>query len=172
MAIHAVVRTDLMSGTDVRADLVSVKYMGANGRTPTDIDNGSVLKVGSLMEGEREIFVGSDVAADTDLNEVVLVASPEVMYDERLRNLSDFYNVAGKAARGYRLRSGNVFGVTDVALDMGSFNASNAKGKIVELQAGNKMKVVASLTGGSTQVGTIMDVETAGLYTYFVILIK
>ena len=172
MAIHGVVRTDLMSGTDVRADLVSVKYMGANGQTPTDIDNGCVLKVGSLMKDEREIFVGSNVAADTDLNEVVLIASPEVMYDERLRNLSDFYNVAGKAARGYRLRSGNVFGVTDAALDLGSFNASNAKGKIVELQSGNKMKVVASLTGGSTQVGTILDVETAGLYTYFVILVK
>ena len=39
MAIHAVVRTDLMSGTDVRADLVSIKYMGTNGSTPTEIDN-------------------------------------------------------------------------------------------------------------------------------------
>lgn len=172
MAIHAVVRTDLMSGTDVRSDLVSIKYMGANGSTPTDIDNGCVLKVGALVKGEREIFVGGDVAAGTALDDVVLIASPEVMYDERLRNLSDFYNVAGKACRGYRLHSGNVFSVTDVALDMDSFNASNAVGKVVELQAGNKMKVTASLTGGSTQVGTIMAVETAGLYTYYVIKIK
>ena len=167
MANHAVVRTDLMSGTDVRADLVSIKYMGSNGSTPTEIDNGNVLKVGSLMAGEREVFIG----ANTNRDEVVLIAAPEVMYDERLRNLSDYFNVAGKAVRGYRFRSGNMFAVTAEALD-GSFNASNAKGKIVELQASTKMKVVASLTSGSTQVGTIEAVEVAGPYTYFVIKVK
>lgn len=171
MAIHAVVRTDLMSGTDVRADLVSVKYMGADGQTPTAIDNGNVLKVGSLMSGEREIFVGAVPAVTTSLDEVVLLAAPEVMYDERLRNLTDYYNVAGKAIRGYRFRSGNMFSVTADALD-GTFTAANAKGKIVELQAATKMKVVDSLTSGSTQVGTIEAVEVAGPYTYFVIMIK
>lgn len=171
MAIHAVVRTDLMSGTDVRADLVSIKYMGANGKTPTAIDNGNVLKVGSLMEGEREIFVGAAPTANANLNDIVLVAAPEVMYDERLRNLSDFYNVAGKAVRGYHLRSGNMFGVTAEALD-GTVTAANAKGKIVELQASTKLKVAASLTSGSTQVGTIEAVEVAGPYTYFVIKVK
>lgn len=171
MAIHAVVRTDLMSGTDVRADLVSIKYMGANGSTPTEIDNGNVLKVGSLMAGEREVFVGAVPAANTNRDEVVLIAAPEVMYDERLRNLSDYFNVAGKIVRGYRFRSGNMFAVTAEALE-GSFNASNAKGKIVELQASTKMKVVASLTSGSTQVGTIEAVEVAGPYTYFVIKVK
>ena len=169
MAIHAVVRTDLMSGTDVRSDLVSIKYMGADGQTPTAIDNGCILKVGSLMEGEREIFVGGDVAATTNLHDVVLVASPEVMYDERLRNLSDFYNVA---ARGYRLCHGNMFGVTAEALDLGDLTAATAKGKIVELKAGHKLAVVSTLTAGSTQVGVIAAVETAGLYTYFVIKIQ
>ena len=172
MGNHAVVRTDLMSGTDIRSDLVSIKYMGANGSTPTDIDNGCVLKVGALMSGEQEIFIGVDVAATDDLNDIVLVASLEVMYDERLRNLSDFYNVAGKAARGYHLRSCNMFGVTAEALDLGNFTATTAKGKIVELKAGTKMKVVESLTEKSTQVGTIVAVETAGLYTYYVIKIK
>ena len=31
---HAVVRTDNMTGTDVRSQLVSIKYMGADGETP------------------------------------------------------------------------------------------------------------------------------------------
>ena len=61
--------------------------------------------------------------------------------------------------------------MTAEALD-GSFDASSAKGKIVELQASTKMKVVASLTSGSTQVGTIEAVEVAGPYTYFVIKVK
>lgn len=172
MANHAVVRTDLMYGTDVRAGLVSIKYMGANGKTATDIDNGNVLVASALMEGEREIFVGAKPAANSDLNDIVLIASPEVMYDERLRNLHDFYNVAGKAARGYRLHHNDVFGVTAEALDLGSFTDKTALGKVVELKADTKMKVVASLTPGSTQVGVIEAVEVAGPYTYFVIRVK
>lgn len=167
--IHAVVRTDLMSGTDVRADLVSIKYMGADGKTPTDLDNGNILKVGSLMDGEREIFTGAAPAAADNLNDIVLIAAPEVMYDERLRNLSDFYNVAGKAMRGYHLRSGNMFSVTAEALEGAD---KNAKGKIVELQASTKLKVVSSLTSGSTQVGAIEAIEVAGPYTYYVIKVK
>lgn len=171
MAIHAVVRTDLMHGTDVRADLVSIKFMGTDGQTPTDLDNGNVLKVGPLMAGEREIFTGAVPAVKDALNDIVLIAAPEVMYDERLRNLSDFYNVAGKAIRGYHMRAGDMFSVTADALD-GTFDASNAVGKVVELQAATKMKVVDSLTSGSTQVGTIEAVELAGPYTYFVIKVK
>ena len=168
---YGVVRTDRLMGTNVRSMLESVKYMGA-GSTATAIDNGNVVKLdGSLMTGEREIKKGVTPAANDALDAIVLIASPEVMYDERLRNLSDYFNVAGKAVRGYRFRSGNMFAVTAEALD-GSFNASNAKGKIVELQASTKMKVVASLTSGSTQVGTIEAVEVAGPYTYFVIKVK
>ena len=84
---YAIVRTDNMLGTDVRAGLVSIKYMGADGNTPTEIENGNVLKVGALVEGEREIFVGGAVAANDKVTDVVLIASPEVMYDERKKNL-------------------------------------------------------------------------------------
>ena len=35
MAKYGVVRTDSLSGTTDRSELVSVKYMGANGATPT-----------------------------------------------------------------------------------------------------------------------------------------
>lgn len=44
---YGIVRTDNMYGTDVRAALVSIKYMGDNGTTPTAIENGNVLKVGN-----------------------------------------------------------------------------------------------------------------------------
>ena len=100
MANHAIVRTDLMHGTDNRADLVSIKYMGADGNTPTAIDNGNILKAGALMDGEREVLIGSNVATDTALSDIVLVASPEVMYDERKGNLEDYENAAGKVCRG------------------------------------------------------------------------
>lgn len=166
---HGIVRTDLMYGTDVRSGLVSVKYMGANGSTPTDIDNGNVLKVSALQTGEREIYVGAAVAAATPINEVVLIASPEVMYDERLRNLEDFYNEAGKACRGYRLHTGDIFSVTKDAL---AGAATPAVGDVVELAAGTKLSVVAAATGatsGSTVVGKILAIDVVGRYTYYAI---
>lgn len=57
MAKYGVVRTDNMTGTDVRSELVSVKYMGTGKNTATEIENGSVLKASDLMDGEREVFL-------------------------------------------------------------------------------------------------------------------
>lgn len=162
---YGIVRTDNMYGTDVRAALVSIKYMGEDGATPTAIENGSVLKVGALMEGEREIYVGGVVAANDKVTDVVLVASPEVMYDERKNNLDDYINVAGKACRGYHIHSGDIFSVTK---DVLAGAAAPAVGNIVELAAGTKLNVVAEATG-ATVVGTIIAIETAGRYTYYVI---
>ena len=48
---------------------------------------------------------------------------------------------------------------------------TDGSGSIVELAAGTKLNVVASLTSGSTQVGTIAAIEKAGRYTYYVIQI-
>ena len=165
---YGVVRTDNMFGTDVRAGLVSIKYMGANGTTPTAIQNGNVLKVGALMSGEREIFVGAAPAANDELKDIVLVATPEVMYDERKRNLDEFINEAGRACRGYRLHKGDIFSVTKDALDG---VAAPAVGNAVELKAGTKLNVAASATSGSTQVGKIIAIDVVGRYTYYVILV-
>ena len=163
---YGIVRTDNMYGTDVRAALVSIKYMGSNGSTPTAIENGSVLKVGALIEGEREVYVGGAVAANDKVEDVVLVASPEVMYDERKKNLDEFINEAGKACRGYRIHSGDLFSVTKDAL---TGKETPAVGNVVELAAGTKLNVADSATGGSTTIGTIIAVDVVGRYTYYVI---
>lgn len=165
---YGVVRTDNMVGTDVRAQLVSIKYMGADGQTATAIENGNVLKVGALMDGEREIFVGGAVAADDSLDNVVLVASPEVMYDEHKHNLDEYINEAGKPCRGYRFHKGQIFSVTKEAL---SGAASPAVDNVVELAAGTKMNVAASATSGSTVVGKIIAIDVVGRHTYYVILV-
>lgn len=163
---YGVVRTDKMIATDVRSMLESVKYMGA-GSTATAIDNGNVVKLdGSLMTGEREIKKGVTPAANDALDAIVLIASPEVMYDERKRNLDEFQNEAGKVCRGYHLHSGDIFSVTKDALDG---VATPAVGNVVELKAGIKLNVAASATGGSTVVGKIIAVDVVGRYTYYVI---
>jgi len=166
---YGVVRTDNMYGVDVRAGLVSIEYLGTDGETPTAIENGNVLKVGALKEGEREIFVGAKPAVNTPLNEIVLVASPEIMYDERKHGLDEFINEAGMPARGYRLHSWDIFSVTADAL---SAAADIAVGDVVELQADTKLKVVASATGltdGSTLVGEVIAIDVVGPYTYYAI---
>lgn len=163
---YGVVRTDNMFGTDVRAGLVSIKYIV--GGAETAIENGNVLKVGALMAGEREIFAGAAPAANDALNEIVLIASPEVMYDERKRNLDEFINEAGKPCRGYRLHNGDIFSVTKDALDG---VAAPAVGNVVELKAGTKLNVAATATSGSTVVGKIIAVDVVGRYTYYAILV-
>lgn len=150
---YAIVRTDLMSGTKQPADLVSIKYQVSS--VDTAIENGNVALVGALGTGEREVYLASTPAVDSALEDVVLVATPELNYDERLKNLNQFRNEAGEIARGYRLRSGNVFSVTAEALTA----TTPAVGNTVELQADTKLKVVSSLTSGSTKVGTVIAIE-------------
>lgn len=166
--MHAVVRTDKLYGTDVGVNLVSAKYMGADGNTETEIDNGHVLKVGALMDGEREVRVATTPAKDTALKDIILVATPEVMYDERKKNLHEFYNEAGKIVRGYFLHEHDYFGLTAEALNIAE-GAEVAKGWAVELMAGTKLNVAATATSGATQVGTIAAIEQAGRYTYYVV---
>lgn len=169
MANYAVVRTDNMAGTDVRAQLVSIKYMGVDGKTPTAIENGNVLKCGALINGEREIHVGAACAANTPLNEVVLVATPEVLYCNcNGTGLHNYINESETICRGYRIHSGDHFSVTKEAL---TGKATPAVGDIVELAAGTKLKVAASATSGSTVVGKVEAVERAGIYTFYVIAV-
>ena len=166
---HGVFRSDLMSGTDVAADLVSVKYMGS-GSTATAIDNGCVVKLNGLMTGEREVWKGVTPAANTALADIAIVGTEEVMYDERKKNLDEFTNEAGTICRAYIPRSRNIFSVTADALNIGS-GVTPAVGYVVELMAGVKLNVVASATSGSTVVGNIIAIETNGRYTYYVIKI-
>lgn len=161
---YAIVRTDRMQGTVDPASLVSVRYMGT-GNTPTAIENGNVVKLSGLLAEQRDIHKGVKPAVDTPLSDVVLIASVELMYDERKKSLNEFINEAGNTARGYRLRSGNIFSVTKEALS----GVEAAVGNIVELAADTKLKVVATATSGSTKVGTIVHKETFGTETFYAI---
>lgn len=161
---HGVVRTDLMTGTDVAADLRSVRYMGS-GAVATAIDNGCLVKLSGLVEGNREIYKGVTPAANTPKKDLALIASSEIMYDERKRALSDYFNEAGRTCRAYLLHENDIFSVTAECLD----GSGIAVGHIVEAQAGVKMKAVASATASSTKIGEVIAIEAAGAATYYVI---
>lgn len=161
---HAVVRTDKLTGTDDRSRLVSVRFQPND--TMTEIENGNVVLLGALETGKREMYKGLTPAANSDMTAIVLIATPELMYDEHKHNLDEFINEAGVPARGYRLHKNDIFSVTKEAL---AGVAKPAVGNVVELMAGTKLNVAASATSGSTQVGKIIDINVVGRYTYYAI---
>lgn len=152
MASYARVRTDNMSGTDVSKDLVSLKYKASGAFAA--IENGNVVVVGDLLDGEREVREASTPASNTALSAIALVASEEVVKEKKYHTLADFRNEAGSIIRGYRLNHGDIFSVTKEAL-----TGTAAKNSVVELQAGTKLKVVATATTSTTTVGKVIALE-------------
>ena len=151
---YACVRTDNMSGTTVGKDLVSLKFF--NGAAEAAIENGSVVLVGEYLEGQREVRKATAPAKSSKLNEVALIAHEEVDKTKAYNGFKDYTNPAGLAVRGYRLTSKDCFSLTKEAFASGS---ACAKGSVVELDAGTKLKAVATATSGSTTIGKIVAVE-------------
>lgn len=164
MANYGVVRLDNMSGTTDGTLLRSVRFYDSDKEAA--IENGRVVLIGDLLDGQREVRKATAPTATSPLTHIGLVAAPELMYDERKRNLTEFINEAGENVRVYIPHVRDIFSVTAEALDASS---AIAKGNLVELQAGTKLKVVATATEKSTQVGKIVDIETVGSLTYYVI---
>ncbi len=154
--IHGVVRTDGMFGTSNGAGLASFVHT-------ENMDNGSLVAIGTKKEGEREIYNVKVPTADSRVGSLYLIAAPEVMHDERLKNLTDFYTPAGTPARGYMLHTGDEYSVTAEALD--GVTAATKKGDSVEVQASLKAKVTATAT--SAKFGTIANIETVGNLKYY-----
>lgn len=159
MAKHAVVRTDKMAGTDVRSYLASVIYLGVDGKTETEIENGNIVELGDLISGEREVYAAKAPTGTFDETKMALVANPEVMYEEDKRDLADYYNEAGKIIRVYKVHVGDIFSVTEEA-----FDGKVEKGAFVDTKA-NSTKL-ASAESGKLKV---IDIENVGKYKYYVI---
>ena len=155
---YAVVKTDLMHGTKNPADLVSIKFQVSD--TDTAIENGNVVVVGGLISGEREVRKGTTPAVTSTKDVLALIATPELMHDETPRKtFADFQNEAGAIARGYRLRSGDIFSATIEAFGGRDTLSAVVVGDIVEVQASTKLKIVATATSGSTTIGKVIAKE-------------
>ena len=157
MAKHTVVRTDLMAGTDVNAALCSIRFYSSS--NPADVDNGVIVELKELDKGEREIMKAEAATAESKLVNCAIVATPEVMYDERLQNLDNFYNEAGKPARAYLLKEGDIFSVTETGFD----GAAPSVGGNVGIGAGGKMNSTGS------EIGKCIAIEKTGRYTYYTV---
>ena len=70
---YCVIRTDGMSGTKQPADLRSLRFYGADGK-PAEVENGTIVKLQGLEDGQREIYKAVAATASDDLNDCVVVA--------------------------------------------------------------------------------------------------
>lgn len=166
---YGVIRTDRMFGTDNRAGLVSVLI-------PTEYDdaalehleNGCVVKLNGLVEGERELY-NISMPDSENLVDLAIIASPEMLYDERMRNLDDFTNVAGKPARAYRLHHGDTFSLTLPCFGNVPGTAPAIGDRVAVSGTGWKLVYGGDNVGAGN--GTIIDINVVGRYTYFAIQI-
>ena len=160
MAKYAVIRTDLMHGTKNGDALVSLRYYV--GEEKAEVENGVIVELKGYEEGEREVMKAVAATADSNLADCAVVAAPEVMYDERRKNLDEYINEKGKAIRGYRLIDRNMFALTAEGFVGGTAPALNGK---VGVGANGK------LDAAGTGFGECVHIETAGRYTYYTIKI-
>lgn len=156
---YTVIRTDMMSGIKQPADMVSLRFYDSADK-PAEVENGVIVELKGYEDGQREIMKAVAAAAGADLNTCALVAGVEVDYDERKKNLDDYINEAGKAVRGYVLRSRNLFSVTPEGFVGGTVPK---KGDAVGVGAGGK------IDAAGTGLGTCVDIGAAGRYTYYTI---
>lgn len=148
---YGVVTRERMTSEWVGAARLSGQYLPS--ATATAIENGNVVVIGGLVSGQREVYTLTTPIATSTLASIGLVTTPEICTDERKKNLEDFRNEAGDIIAVDRLFSGDVFSVTAEALE-----GTLTKGYVVELKAGTKLNVVATLTASSTKVGTLIDI--------------
>lgn len=164
MSKYCVFRSDLLSGTDVGADLVSVKVFDSDDK-PIAVENGTIVKLGGYLDGNREVMKAVLAAAGDESADCAIIGTPEVMYDERKKNLDEFINEAGSIARAYIPRSRNMYSVTKEGFAGGA--VPTATGSTSEVGIGANGKLDKAATGW----GTVEAIETAGRYTYYVIKI-
>ena len=157
---YTVFRSDLLSGTDVAADLVSARVYDSGEKIA--VENGTIIELEGLEPGEREVHKAKLATASSELSKCVVVGTPEVFYDERLKNLDQYINEPNKIVRGYILRSRNMFSVTKEGFVGGTVPAV---GDEVGIGANGK------LDAAGTGFGECMAIELAGRYTYYVIRI-
>lgn len=109
---YGVFRSDNLKATKDGAIKSGRYFVGA---TATAIENGNLVKLDSLISGERELWKvvapGAITAAD-----LYIVGTPELVYDESLKSkgaFKEFRNEAGENITLLKLEVGDLFSISD-----------------------------------------------------------
>lgn len=168
--IHGVVNVARHEGTinGTAHTQVMVYDTGANAGNKVDCDNGTLVTLGNYMsldttiEPNYEVYRGglSTIKTSRDVKNLVIVASPEMIYDETYHyGLENFYNEAGKPVRAYFLKNNSMLSLSKEAF---SNPTDVAVGKYVYLSGTSKLTA-----GGNEQDSyKIGYIESSYIYDY------
>lgn len=115
MANYGVIRTDLVKATK-SGNILSGRFY--NGSTVAAIENGNLVKLDSLIDGERDLWKVVAPGAITE-GDLYVVATPEIIYDESLKSngaLDQFRNEAGSDSTLVPLEVGDIISVSDACI--------------------------------------------------------
>lgn len=126
-------------------NIESVLIYDAEGTEKVSVPNGVFVTLDGLAGIGRE--VKKAVLAKDATKDVLLVASPEVMY-EAGADIGEFINEAGEVARAFRLADGDVISLTADLLAKG---AEPAVGDVFVVGAGGKLVEDTESTGGAVK---------------------
>lgn len=106
-------RKDNMSSIRDLSQIKSAKYFDENDQ-PAAIENGTIVDIGDLITGEREVHKVTAVTSSSKY--VGIVSTPELEYDERgYHGVDTFINEAGAIIRVDVLHVGDIFTLGNVS---------------------------------------------------------
>lgn len=126
-------------------NIESVLIHNAGGTEKVSVPNGVFVTLDGLAGIGRE--VKKAVLAEDATEDVLLVASPEVMY-EAGADIGEFINEAGEVARAFRLADGDVISLT---ADLLAEGAEPAVGDTFVVGTGGKLVEDTASTGGAVK---------------------
>lgn len=164
---YAVVNTELMTATDVRSKMRSFRVGTGTGTafTPIAIENGCVVTLGALIE--QDLWEAVVATSSSNPQELVLVTSPEMLYDDRLKQLSDFRNEAGVNCTGMLLQKNDIFSITREGF---AGTTEPVVGNYVGIGTDGKLSLSASAPSG-VKIGKIIDVKIRNHVKFYGVLV-
>ena len=155
--VYAVITREAMASEYDGTKRKSAKFYNGSD-APAEIENGMVVKIAGTIPGEREVLKVVAPEGSEDVADLWIVTTPEVVADERKKNLSDFVNEAGQIITIDKLMPNDIFSLTAEGL-AGTAVAGHKVG--LASAGGVKLAVAASESGMGTVIGTVLDIANA-----------
>jgi hypothetical protein len=134
----------------------------------TDVTNGVFHIVGGLAPNQREVRTAT-APTDVATQEILMHASPEVMYDPREAGLKHYVLKAGEAGRSYHFSEGDMVTITADLI-----TGAPVVGKFLIPTNGSLKLTVANDLAGATRFGAEiiekgkLGAENTDAYTFVV----
>lgn len=139
---NPVINLGKMAGDNVDSFVKSVQ-------NTVDMPNGSLVVITGLVSGQDAVYTVGQ-ASDVTAQEVLLVASPEIVeingYRIDVTDPTQFTNSANKPARAFHVKVGDTFTATDDWVTTGTPSVGGTGAYVVPQNASYTPKAVADLT--------------------------